>query len=445
MAVGATALSGCRAPRGPVAPTTSPTPSSVAASAANPFGVPAGARVELWADDQWPSDWLDDVAAAAERGTLPLDVAANSSSELAGQLLPRFTGQARPPELVLSTGPDRLGIAELTAQLSDLDPLLRARVDGRRLASALRPGCALTDARGVVRGVATTWQVHGLWYSTRLFDQLGIQPPGTCDELLTLGAVARSRGKYLFTWGRDTAVWFLRLAISTATRQAGDGLLRQLDAMDPAGWEQESLQAALRCLRTCVQEGFVKPGGSALSWEQSRSAWSEQGEVLLAPAGAGMLARANLSTGFAVGLVPDPSLDHAAAMPGTALHAGPAAPLLLPRRSVDPAAGRELARRMLSRAWATRFSATNQVVSAVSDAVPSSRPRGLQLQLDALHRAGSDTYHWSFTDWYGTNHDHQALWNSFLEGEMDVATLTAESQRTSSLVAADPAQTGFQA
>ncbi|GAA1391598.1 hypothetical protein [Luteococcus peritonei] len=162
--------------------------------------------------------------------------------------------------------------------------------------------------------------------------------------------------------------------------------------------------------------------------------------MLLVPAAGALLARLDLADGFDLGLVPDPALGPGAAMPATALHAGPGDPWILPGRCEDPAAAREMLRQLFSRSWATRYSAVNQLVSVVRDAVPADPRPGLAAQLEALAAAGQQVYSWRFTHCYGTNHDHQALWNAFLEGDMDVATLTRESQRISDLVRADASQ-----
>ncbi|MFC6359746.1 hypothetical protein [Luteococcus peritonei] len=221
-------LNGCRREPGP-GPVGPATPSSVASTAQNPFGVPSGSRVELWVDDQFSPSWLDGLGTAAGRSTPSLQLRATSTAELAGQLTSRFRADAVPPGLVLNTGPDELGLGQLGSQLADLAPVLAARVDQRTLRESLRPGTVQTDADGQVRGLAATWQVHGLWYSRALFRQHGWHPPTTCEELLSLGAAARTQGKYLFTWGRDVATWFQRLAISAATRQHGTGLLARLE------------------------------------------------------------------------------------------------------------------------------------------------------------------------------------------------------------------------
>ena len=40
-------------------------------------------------------------------------------------------------------------------------------------------------------------------------------------------------------------------------------------------------------------------------------------------------------------------------------------------------------------------------------------------------------------DYYGTNKDQLVLWNSFLDGKMDVATLTSELQKITDTIRED--------
>ena len=46
-----------------------------------------------------------------------------------------------------------------------------------------------------------------------------------------------------------------------------------------------------------------------------------------------------------------------------------------------------------------------------------------------IEAAGSKVFTFNFNDFYGTNKDLLTVWNSFLDGKMDVATLTSESQK----------------
>lgn len=438
----AVASTGCQADE----PLPVPTPGKVtpsAPSSGNPFGVPRGSAVELLADSRYPTDWLDDLATSLAAGPQQLALASSTTSQLAQQLGGRLTA-GTPPDVVLNTGSDAIGIGQNLDHLADLGPVLdSAAGGGRSVRETLRAGTVRPGSDGVVRGIDYVWGVHGLWYSASLFRQFGWKPPATCDELLSLGAMARSQDKYLFAWGRDTATWFQRLAISAAVRQGGESVRAALDTLQPACWSHTAVQAALQCLHTCVQEGFVRPDGSSRSWSQVQGSWGSDGQVLLLPAGGWIVSQTTPAKSFELALAPDPSVTTGAALPATALHAGPVDTLLVPTDARNPAGAQEMVRQMLTRARATAFAVTNQVATVVSDALPASPGPGLKLQLDALARAGKDTYSWRFVDHYGTNHDHQALWNAFLEGDMDVATLTRESQRITDLVAADSSQVRF--
>jgi N-acetylglucosamine transport system substrate-binding protein len=54
-----------------------------------------------------------------------------------------------------------------------------------------------------------------------------------------------------------------------------------------------------------------------------------------------------------------------------------------------------------------------------------------------LNDAGTDVFSWSFIDLYGLNTDLLVLWNTFLQGGSDVATLTKGMQDISDKVRND--------
>ena len=107
-------------------------------------------------------------------------------------------------------------------------------------------------------------------------------------------------------------------------------------------------------------------------------------EVLLVPADGALLSRLDLPTAFDLALAPDPSLATGAALPDTALHAGPGDVWIAPTRSDDPSAAREMLRQLFSRSGATRFAADNQLVSVVRGALPASPGPSLSAQLMLL-------------------------------------------------------------
>ena len=56
-----------------------------------------------------------------------------------------------------------------------------------------------------------------------------------------------------------------------------------------------------------------------------------------------------------------------------------------------------------------------------------------------LEAAGSNVFTFAYYDTYGTNTDELVLWNTFLQGGSDVATLTKGQQAITDAIAKDDA------
>lgn len=445
-ALGACSLAACHAPGQDPSPSPSPGGSTPAPSASgSPAEVPGGASLELWADDsRYPSDWTAALSRLAAQQAPPLQVQVNTTNQLAASLLERFAA-GDPPAVVANGGSDQLGVGLLAEQLADLSPILTSTTpDGAMLGRVLRPGT--TDAGmvgGVLRQLPYLFTVHGLWYSSSLFEQHHWSAPSTWPELLALGEKAAREEIHLFCWGRETATAYLRMCLASAVKQGGDEVRRALDQLEPKAWSQPEVQSSLKAMHEAVRAGHVKPGGSQRSWASALPAWTQDRSVLMVSSGSWLTAQAAPAPDFGLSLVPDPSVDATPALGHSALHAMPEENYLVARQSDDPAAGRALVLDAFDRSAALRFAQTNQVIPTRTDALPPAPGPVLTHQLALVKAAGKAVFGWRFIDHHGTNHDHQALWNAFLEGRMDVATLTRESQRISDLVASDPQQSRY--
>lgn len=444
LAAMAPAVASCDA--NPADPTTSPTPQP-STNSRTPQAVPSGTDVEFWADDsRYPAGWTDRLAQLAGEQPTPLGTRITSTGELAASLSVRFREQ-NPPQLVLNGGSDELGIGELADQLTDLTPVVK-EVDaaGKPLEALLRPG---TVEAGTVDGrllaIPYVYTVHGLWYSAEFFREQHWQAPTAWPQLMALGERAKAQNKFLFGWGRDGATTYLRMALAMAAKQGGVEVVRALDRLEAKAWSQPAVQASLTAIHDAVRAGYVKPGGSQRSWRTAMASWSSDRSVLMVPCGSWIGAQMQPSASFELSVVPDPVLDGTSALPATALHAGPEETFLVPAASKSSEAGKALLRVALGRPASTHCAQTHQVIPTRTDALPADPGPVLTQQLALLKAADRHVFSWRFIGHYGINHDHQALWNAFLEGGLDVATLTRESQRISDLVAADPAQTRFRA
>jgi N-acetylglucosamine transport system substrate-binding protein len=128
-----------------------------------------------------------------------------------------------------------------------------------------------------------------------------------------------------------------------------------------------------------------------------------------------------------------------AAMPWEALHSTAGEPYVVPSQGKNVAGGKEFLRAMLSKDAATNFAKTTFSSTIVKGLIP---PDGfgstaLQSQVKMLDAAGSNVFSWNFVDLYGTNPDQLVLWNTFLQGGSDVATLTKGLQSITDKIAKD--------
>lgn len=436
------ALAGCHdSPQAPVA-TRGSTPSTVPTSPDNPFGAAPSSAVELWADDgHRPADWARGLAQAAG-GNAPtrLQVEVHTTGQLAADLAERLAGDD-PPELVLSGGIDPLPLAQIAGRLADLAPVLDAvPAGGSSLRSRLRPGLlAGTTLGGHVVGIPSSLAIGGLWYSQDLFGRHGWTPPATWDELVALGRAVRTIGLHLSCWGRETATWFQRLAVASAVKQGGRDVQASLDALDGDCWRQPVVREALERTRQLVTEGLLRPGGDTRPWREAATAWSRERTVLLVPATSTVIGALRPDDAFALDVVGDPSLGTSPALGAHALHARGEDTWVAPAHAANPAGGRELLRQAMAATTASATATALQLPSSLADAPGTGALLARQEAL--LRAAGTSTFALDALSAYGTGHDFRALWNGFLSGRLDVATMVAESQHLTDLLRADPAVT----
>jgi N-acetylglucosamine transport system substrate-binding protein len=130
-------------------------------------------------------------------------------------------------------------------------------------------------------------------------------------------------------------------------------------------------------------------------------------------------------------------------MPKTALHATAGEGYIIPSAGANVAGGKELLRTMLSKDAATNFVKTRLAPTIVKGTVPADGfgSTALVSQSKLLADAGSNVFTWNFVDLYGTNQDQLVVWNSFLDGKLDVAGLTSGLQKITDAVYNDSSVT----
>ena len=135
--------------------------------------------------------------------------------------------------------------------------------------------------------------------------------------------------------------------------------------------------------------------------------------------------------GFKMTGAPVPTVSTSSKLPYTGLHSASGEPFIIPSKGANVAGGKELLRTMLSKEAATNFAKTKLAPTIVKGTVPADGfgSTALVSQTKLLDGAGKDIFTWNFIDLYGTNKDQLVVWNTFLDGKSDVATLTADLQK----------------
>ncbi|WP_432565447.1 N-acetylglucosamine/diacetylchitobiose ABC transporter substrate-binding protein [Kineococcus sp. SYSU DK003] len=409
----------------------------------NPFGVADGAAVEaVIFDGGYGTDYVSAVAATyTDLHGGELTVA--PSTQIAQEMQPRFVG-GNPPDLLDNSGANAIGLATIAAQLEDLTPLTEAKnTDGDVIADTLYPGMlddGYYDGRLVQLNYVLT--VYGLWYSKTLFDANGWTAPATWDDVLALGAAAKSAGKYLFCWGKEAASYYLTLAVESAIKEGGDEVRIALGNLEADAWSQPAVQAVFAKMAEAVQAGYFRPGGAGTQFTAAQAQWSQAQEAILYPSGSWIEneMKSQTAADFQMTGCPAPSVTAGAAMPPAAFHASAGEPFVVPSQAKNKAGGMEVLRLMLSKEGASNFAETKLSSTIVKDTVPADAfgSTALASQIAMLDAAGENTFTFNFNDVYGFTSQNNVLWNGFMSGQLDVAGLTSGLQQQFDATREDP-------
>jgi N-acetylglucosamine transport system substrate-binding protein len=190
-----------------------------------------------------------------------------------------------------------------------------------------------------------------------------------------------------------------------------------------------------------IKAGYVKPGGSGTQFTAAQAQWIHDEDALLYPSGSWIEneMKAQTKPGFKLTGAPVPTVSANSKFPYEAMHSTAAEAFIVPSQGKNTAGGKELLRTMLSKDAATNFAKTELASTIVKGTVP---PDGfgstaLVSQMKMLDAAGDHVFTWGFVDVYGMNKDLLVVWNSFLDGSSDVATVTSQMQQITDKVRND--------
>jgi N-acetylglucosamine transport system substrate-binding protein len=411
-------------------------------SANNPFGVAKGSTTEaVIFNGGYGIDYAK-FAGDQMQKQQGVTVKVSPVTNVAQTLQPRFVA-GNPPDVIDNSGAGLIGINTIRNQLEDLTDVIEAKnYEGKVIKDTLFPGVTKPgtfDGKFVQLNYVLT--VYALWYSASLFDQEGWTVPKTYDEMLTLGAKAKKKGKYLLGWGKEAATYYQTMAIASAIKEGGDEVRLALENLKPKCWSMPAIQSVFKGLKKIIDAGYVKPGGAGTQFTAAQAQWSNAEDFILYPSGGWIENEMKSQTkkGFKMTGAPEPVVSSNPAMPYEALHSTAGEGYIVPSKGKNVAGGKEFLRAMLSKEAATNFAKTKLSSTIVKGTVP---PDGfgstaLQSQIKLLASAGTNVFSWNFVDLYGMNTDQLVLWNTFLSGGSDVATLTKGLQGITDKIAND--------
>lgn len=415
-----------------------------AISKTNPFGMVEKSTVDaVIFNGGYGIDYAKFAAQQVEKLHPGSTVDVTPQTNIAQTLQPRFVS-GNPPDVIDNSGANLIGINTIRDQLEDLNVLINAEnYEGKVIKDTLYAGViepGTFDGKFVQLNYVLT--VYALWYSASLFDANGWTVPKTWDEALALGAKAKAAGKYLFGWGKEAATYYQTMCIGSAIKQGGDDVRLALDNLKPGCWSLAPVQDVFTGLKKIIDAGYMKPGGAGTQFTAAQAQWSDGEEFILYPSGGWIENEMKTQTkaDFKMTGAPEPTVNSSSKLPWEALHSTAGEGYIVPSKGKNPAGGKEFLRAMLSQDAAVNFAKTTFSSTIVKDTIPADGfgSTALVSQVSMLEAAGSNVFSWNFVDLYGMNTDQLVVWNTFLQGDSDVATLTSSLQAITDKVANDP-------
>lgn len=443
LAAVAVPLAACAATPGGTAfgtPSATPVPTL---DAKNPFGVTAGTTVDsVIFDNAKNTEFFAYLAKELEKSSSALTLAVTPSAQIAQQVQPRFVA-GNPPDLLHSAGAGSIPVATLLPSVLDLNDLVDApNLEGDVIRDAVYPGVLeLADFDGKLAAINYSLSVHALWYSRSLFSKMGWKAPRTWDEAMDLGAAAKKEGKYLFTWGKEAASYYLSMAIDSAIKEGGNEVRVALANLEPKSWGQPAVKAAFTAMKKAVDAGYFLPGGAGTQFKAAQAQWSLRQEAIMYPSGSWIEAEmgAEIADGFEMVGAPNPTVTTKSALPYEAIRFAGGNRFVVPTAGANTVGAKETLRTMLSRDAAIEFARINKSPTILRNTVPKDGfgSTALVSATDLLEQAGTNAYAWDFTDAYPFGDDKGRVMNDFLSGGMSVADALSELQKASDRIRED--------
>src|SRR5215212_3836284 len=380
----------------------------------NPFGVQSGTTVDaVIFNGGYGVDYAEFAAKQVQAKQSGVTVKVTPTTKIAQSLQPRFVS-GNPPDVIDNSGADLIGINTIRDQLAELNDVIEAK------------------------------NYEGTVIKDSLYEENSWTVPKTYDEMMSLGAEAKGKGKFLFGWGKEAATYYQTMAISSAIKEGGDDVRLALENLKPDCWSLSPVQDVFSGLKKIIDAGYVKPGGAGTQFTAAQAQWSDAEQFILYPSGGWIENEMKKQTksGFKMTGAPEPVVSSSSKMPYEALHSTAGEPYIVPSQGKNVAGGKEFLRAMLSQEAAVNFAKTKLASTIVKGTVPADGfgSTALQSQVKMLETAGSNIFSWTVlnpADLYGMNTDQLVVWNTFLGGGSSVAELTEGLQKITDKVAND--------
>jgi N-acetylglucosamine transport system substrate-binding protein len=412
-------------------------------TATNPFGMADKSTVDaVIFKGGYGIDYAKFAGKQVEKLQKGSTVKVTAQTNIAQTLQPRFVA-GNPPDVIDNSGAGLIGINTIRGQLATLDDVVEAKnyegtvIKDTLFAGVIEPGTF--DGKFVQLNYVLT--VYAMWYSASLFEANGWTVPKTWAEMYELGTKAKAAGKFLLGWGKEAATYYQTMCIGSAIKEGGDDVRLALENLKPGCWSLQPIQDVFNGLKKIIDAGYVKPGGAGTQFTAAQAQWSNAEEFILYPSGGWIENEMKTQTkdGFKMTGAPEPTVTSGSKLPWEAVHSTAGEGYIVPAKGKNVAGGKEFMRAMLSKDAAVNFAKSTFSSTIVKDTVPADGfgSTALVSQVKMLEAAGKNVFSWNFVDLYGMNTDQLVVWNTFLQGGSDVATLTSGLQAITDKVAND--------
>lgn len=411
----------------------------------NPFGVAEGSAVDAVVfDGGYGTDYVDFAGELVSAKLPGVTVAVSPSTAIAQELQPRFVA-GDPPDIFANDGAGNIPTATIVDQLATLDDLWDAtNYDGTKISDAVFSSVKLDGTindRFVQMPYVMT--LVSLWYSASLFEAHGWTPPKTWDEMLELGAKAKAEGLYLFTYGKEAAIYWEWMLWDSAAKEGGLSVIEDLINLKPGAWSNPELVKVYQKMEEAIKAGYFVPGGAGTQFTQAQAQWSNEQKALFYFSGGWIENEMKDATkeGFEMTAWPAPTLTANSALPFEAVQAGAGVPYQIPSQGKNVAGAKELLRALLSKEAATNFSKTRLAPTIVKDTVPADGfgSTALASTMAAMEAAGPNIFNWVLsgknTGYYGIKQDVPFI--QFLDGKITAEQYMTTMQKEFDKVAKD--------